>query len=466
MADIDFRVEQSKRAAFQAATQRIRDHAHALEFIRQGETKMELKNKSDHEIQTSLSNLRQKAEDIVSKFSRSGWTDDSRKLFTDIHARIGELEAEQSLRQPQAALTVPGGSRILNKGGSADGPFRSFGEQLQAVMRSSMPGQRPDDRLYQIQNATGLSETTPSDGGFLVQSDFSTKLLEMAGTQSLLYPRVNKIQISGNSNSIELPGVDETSRATGSRWGGVQTYWLDEAQEKSASKPKFRQVKMSLKKLAGLCYATDELIQDSSILGQVISQSFSDEISFVRDDMVLNGTGAGQPLGILNSAALVTQDAEGGQAADSIVFENCLHMFSRMVPGSRKNAVWIVSQSAEVQLYQMSLAVGTGGSPIFLPGGSASPTPYATLFGRPVLVCEQAAALGDLGDILFIDPSQYLWAEKGGIKTDMSIHVKFEYDESVFRFVYRCDGCPSWANSLTPFKGSDSVSPFVALAAR
>ena len=39
-------------------------------------------------------------------------------------------------------------------------------------------------------------------------------------------------------------------------------------------------------------------------------------------------------------------------------------------------------------------------------------------------------------------------------------------DESVFRLVYRCDGQPLWSAALTPFKGSNTLSPFVTLAER
>jgi hypothetical protein len=44
--------------------------------------------------------------------------------------------------------------------------------------------------------------------------------------------------------------------------------------------------------------------------------------------------------------------------------------------------------------------------------------------------------------------------------------VRFEYDESVFRFVTRLDGQPVRASALIPYKGSATLSNFVALAAR
>jgi len=281
----------------------------------------------------------------------------------------------------------------------------------------------------------------------------------------ILAPRCRRISISGNSNGIKINGVDETSRAS-TRSGGIIGYWKDEAAQKTASKPKFRQIELTLHKLIGLCYATDELLSDASALEGFIRQAFAAEFGFLLDDAIIRGSGAGQPLGILNAGCLVTVTKEAQQQADTIVWENVVKMYARLFAGSRPNAVWLINQAAEAQLMQMAMSVGTGGVPVYLPAGGASQSPYATLFGRPVIAIEQCSALGDVGDIIFGDFNGYIIAEKGGIESAMSIHVKFDYDESVFRFVLRVDGQPVRASSLTPYKGSDALSHFVTLAAR
>jgi HK97 family phage major capsid protein len=341
--------------------------------------------------------------------------------------------------------------------------FHTIGDQMVAVMRAGMPGGHIDPRLYNA--ATGLNETSPSDGGFLVQTDFSSELLQEVYATGLLAPRCRRISISGNSNGIKINGVDETSRAS-TRSGGIVGYWKDEAAQKTASKPKFRQIELTLHKLIGLCYATDELLADAAALEGFIRQAFAAEFGFLLDDAIIRGTGAGQPLGILNAGCLVTVTKEAGQGADTIVWENVVKMYARLFAGSRANSIWLINQAAESQLMQMAMSVGTGGVPVYLPAGGASQSPYATLFGRPVIAIEQCSALGDVGDIIFADFNGYILAEKGGIESAMSIHVKFDYDESVFRFVLRVDGQPVRASSLTPYKGSDALSHFVALAAR
>jgi HK97 family phage major capsid protein len=217
-----------------------------------------------------------------------------------------------------------------------------------------------------------------------------------------------------------------------------------------------------------LCYATDELLDDASALEGVIRSSFASEFGFLLDDAIINGLGTGQPLGILNAGCLVSVSKETGQKASTIVAENVINMYSRLFASSRGNAVWLINQNIEPQLFQMSLAIGTGGIPIYMPAGGLSGLPYGTLFGRPVLAIEQAASLGTVGDIIFADlAGGYILAEKGGVKSDVSIHMRFDYDESVFRFVMRVDGQPVRATALTPYKGATSTqSHFVALATR
>lgn len=338
--------------------------------------------------------------------------------------------------------------------------FASFGEQLMAAYRAATPGGKVDERLT-TRAASDLNESTPSDGGFLVQQDFVTELLKRTYETGILASKVKKIPISTNANGMKINAIDEDSRANGSRWGGVQTYWEGEADEITASKPKFRQMELSLKKLTGLCYATDELLQDAAALEAVIRQAFAEEFGFKIDDAILSGSGEGEPLGILNSGAIVTVAKEASQT-DTITVENLIKMWNRLWSRSRANAVWYINQELEPYLYTLKI----GDKPVYIPAGGLSEKPYGTLFGRPVVPIEQCSAAGEVGDIILADIGQYLLIDKGGIKSASSIHVRFLYDENVFRFIYRVDGKPIWTKPLTPYKGSATVSPFVTLAKR
>jgi HK97 family phage major capsid protein len=384
------------------------------------------------------------------------------KRFT---SEMGEVRSDvEALSKCVAVSLSPGGGEPMNIN---RGVYASLGEQLKDVANASRPGgdTRAIDRLMKVQASSGANEAVPSDGGFLIQPSFSYELLKKSIQVSVLQPRCMQLAVSANSNSITLPMVDESSRANGSRWGGIQSYWVPEGERLTGTKPKIRTQTIELNKLTGLCYASDELLHDSTIAGQVISNGFASELAFKTDDAIINGNGAGMPMGILNSPALVVVPKQAGQTAKTILFENIVDMYSRLVASSDANACWLINKDVLPQLFTMVLAAGTGGVPVFMPAGGASGQPFMTLFGKQVIPIEQAHTLGTVGDIMLVNLNEYLWIDKG-IQQASSIHVRFEYQESVFRFSKRCDGQPLWNLPLTPYKGANTLSPFVALATR
>jgi HK97 family phage major capsid protein len=343
--------------------------------------------------------------------------------------------------------------------------WNGIGDFLQAVAKEAR-GYGRDERLVETRQL-GLNEGVPSEGGFLVTTDFANELIKKTYENGILASRANKTPISENANGLVINAIAETSRVTGSRHGGVQTYWLHEAGTKTPSMPAFRQMELKLKKLIGLYYATDELLQDTSALESIVTEAFADDMAFMVDNGIYRGTGVGQPLGITGHAGTVVVPAEAGQAANTILFENIINMWSRCWGKARQNAAWFINQDLEPQLYSMSMAVGVGGVPVYMPAGGISGQPFGTLFGRPVIPIEQASTLGTVGDITLGDFSQYKMIDKGGIQSASSIHVAFTTDQSAFRFVYRCDGQPMWNSVLTPATGSgNTLSPFVQLATR
>lgn len=157
---------------------------------------------------------------------------------------------------------------------------------------------------------------------------------------------------------------------------------------------------------------------------------------------------------------------ESGQAASTVVIQNIIKMYARLWSRSRQNAVWYINQDILPQLMTMTLAVGSGGSVVWMPAGQIAGQPFDTLLGIPVIPIEQCASLTNQGDIILADMSQYLAIDKGSMQAASSIHVRFVNDESVFRFTYRCDGQPGWNTALTPYKGSATQSPFITLQNR
>jgi len=331
-------------------------------------------------------------------------------------------------------------------------------EFLLASLRSIFTQDQKDARLKD------LSETISGDGGLLVPEEFRAELLMIALEEAVIRPRARVIPMG--SASLRFPSIRDTSHAT-NVFGGVSGTWVAEGGTVSSTtnQPTFSAVRLVANKLTAYSVVSNELLGDSAIsLEALILALYPQAIAYFEDDAFINGTGVGQPLGILNANALISIAKETGQAATTIVWENILNMYSRMLPASINRAVWIGHTDIFPQLATMALNVGTGGGAVWLSNGVGAPP--VSILGRPVIFTEKAQTLGTAGDLYFVDLSHYLIGDRQAMTMARSEHVNFTADQMVYRFIQRLDGRPWLTSALTPRNGSNTVSPYVALATR
>ena len=310
----------------------------------------------------------------------------------------------------------------------------------------------------------GMSEGVAADGGYLVMPEFAQGIIDRVYANDL-WSRTDNFTVTGNNMTFNVNA--ETSRANGSRHGGLRGYWVGEGNAVTASKPTFREVSMKLYKLGVLVYLTSELLDDGgAALEQYVARKAAEEFNFMIGDSLINGTGAGQPLGILNAPSLVSVAKESGQAAATLQPENVVKMNSRFFAPNNGNSVWLQNQDIDPQLHLMTLGIGSSGIATYMPPGGLSSAPYATLMGRPLLPTEFNATLGTQGDLIKADLGQILSISKGGLMSAASIHVEFLTDQLVLRFVMRLNAQPWESSAITPYKGSNTQSNFVTLDTR
>lgn len=344
-------------------------------------------------------------------------------------------------------------------------PFANLAEQLKAIADSERSRQL-DPRLAEIRAALGGNESVPAEGGFLVIPEFAQGLIKRVYDVGLVVKNCFKMPMT--SARLIMHAVDEDSRVDGSRWGGIQAYWLAEAGTYTATKPKFREQQYVANKLIALSYATEEQLEDGPAWEAYVSEAVPQELAFQVDTAVFSGSGAGQPLGFQNSGALIVVPKDSADSTATIDTNDVINMWSRMWGRSRLNAVWFINQDIEPALIPLTL-----GSPSLAqiliytaPGINGNPGPYGKMFGRDVIPVEQASTLGTQGDINLVDMTQYILAQHTEVREDTSIHVAYLTGEQAFRWMIRLDGQPTWKKPLTPYKGSNTKSPFITLAKR
>lgn len=392
-----------------------------------------------------------------------------KSVRAELKAGAREVAPEALGARESIAKAVPAQARNPEEEGRWG--FSSFADFMGAVKECPNP-HKPGERILKAFNsptvqkaATGLGELVGSDGGFLVPPQFSSKIFERMYGENSLLSKTDQYPVTGNS--MEWPRSAESSRADGSRWGGVRSYWVQEGSTITASQPSFGKFRQNLHKLATLVALTNELKNDAPALEAYLNKVFASEMSFETGKAIFRGNGVGRPVGFLNAACAVTVSAEAGQSAATVLSANIVKMWARrFAMGPTGSYMWLINQDVGPQLHLMTLGIGTAGVTTFLPPGGLSGAPYGSLMGAPILEVEWASTLGTVGDICLVDLSQYVTISNGGPQTLNSMHVYFTTDQEAVRTTWRVDGAPWWASALTPYQGTNTQSPFILLATR
>lgn len=306
----------------------------------------------------------------------------------------------------------------------------------------------------------GATMGVPTDGGFFLQGETVVDLMTTGFNNSEILPRMAKRTLTA-TQFIEIIGIDEQSRKDGSRGGGIRVYNDKELGSVDPTKTQLNKIRIEPKKLTGLFYCSEEWQRNATFMGQEVRQLFGEEFSFKCQNIGIRGSGVGEGLGALNAPCLVTVPKETNQTAGTILTKNLSKMWARF---AGKSPAWFMNRDCGPQLDELSIVAGTGAlEPRFVTYDAQG---IMRIKGAPVIPIEQCETVGTVGDILLADWSQVVAADQGDINEAMSVHVNFIYGQNTYRFTYYFDCQPRWKSAVAPFKGSNTVSPLVALASR
>lgn len=408
-----------------------------------------------------VGDIDRQVEEQVQKTIRDFLTEHKAELRRPDMTPATAADVRRQQRQTGAAYNATADGVAL------DGKFSSMVDFFETINdRADVRDDNIRDKRKLIKNA--MSSVDPATGGFLVPEEVRSELLQFSLENAIVRPRATVIPMA--SLRAAIPFVDATTN-NGSVYGGVIAYWTEEGAALVQSQPAFGRIVLEAKKLTAYTEVPNELRQDSQpSVEALLYNMFPKAIAWFEDIAFLRGTGVGEPLGILNplNTATVSVAGQGGQTTGTIVWENIVAMYSRMMPSSLNRAVWLVAPNALPELMTTALTVGTGGAPIGMASMDGQSGPQLTLLGRPVIITEKVNGLGNAagGDINFIDFDQYLIGDRMAMDAQASTEYRFGNDVTAYRFIERVDGRPWVQSAVTPANGGPTLSPFVSLAAR
>ena len=319
-------------------------------------------------------------------------------------------------------------------------------------------------KFYNTAPTTSGTERIAPDGGYAVPADFRADIWDKLTGEFSLLGLTNQLYTTSNVIVWTKNEVEAWNNADGS---GVRVYWKGEGSALTQSKPLLESSTETLGKLSALIPISEELSEDAPSIDSYLRRTTANKFDSELNRCFVDGSGVGQPLGILNSGCLVSVAKESAQAADTIVYANLAKMVSRCYGPSFARSVWLINPDCWPQLFQLHVSGNNNDTPVFQPPQGAAGAPMGTLFGRPIIPVQACKTVGDKGDIVLADFSQYMTVMKAsGMRTDVSMHLYFDTDHLAYRFVLRISGMPLWRTYITPLNGNNYQSCFISLDER
>ncbi len=311
------------------------------------------------------------------------------------------------------------------------------------------------NKIIHIEDAKALAENVGATGGFLVPQEFQARVLSVQENETVVRPRAEVIRMS--RREIKIPSLDQVGTVTGgfSWFGGVRTFYLEEAGAMTESSMDFRDTTLTAHNLTAYTRSSNQLLDDSAIsLQDFLMSVIPRALAYQADFDYLQGDGVGKPQGVINAGATITINRTG---TVNVVYEDLVAMVESALPSG--NMLWVASQSVMSNLLLMT---GPSGNPAFLWGSAERGVP-STLLGFPIIFSDKVPVVGTAGDIGLYDFSYYLVGDRQAITLDMSIHERFQNNQTSWRAIMRHDGQPWLSAPITYRDGSTQVSPFVRL---
>lgn len=360
---------------------------------------------------------------------------------------------------PQAP--VPSADDAPPYGAALDSqPFaKSWGAFLGALRNS------PDDVHQAIRNAGGeWTERRLSEGGALVPENLRQEILFYLGA-SIIRPRA--MVIPADTLRTGLPSLDNPDQSGGQQGlGGIEFSLVPDGGAIPASAGKFGRVFLEAQKIAALIEdIPNELLEDASeamgdLLGRVIALGYG----WFIDDLAINGTGAGEPQGLMYSPAAYEVTRTTGS---EVLHKDVVAMLKALHPASKKTATWLASEDTFDYLLELYETVGSAptGQQIPPPGTLRynSQTGQWELMGLGIEVSDHQPQIGTPGDLILADLGLMVIAERQALEVELSSKgAGFPSGTTSARIRGRLD-MRYWPQSVYTLRNGRQCSPLAVL---
>ena len=155
----------------------------------------------------------------------------------------------------------------------------------------------------------------------------------------------------------------------------------------------FEKIPFMAYKIASLCKISDTFIYDNKFdIQKYITNEFARRFGRAEERYFINGTGIGEPTGILNAADTGVETAE-------LTYDDVIKLFFSVKPEYRKKAVWVVNDDTALKLRTLKNSAGD-----YIWNHSDN-----TILGRPVEISNHMPNAESGNKPIFFGDLSYFW---------------------------------------------------------
>ena len=302
-----------------------------------------------------------------------------------------------------------------------------------------------------------LATTSGADGGVLMGKQLFGQILQLPADTDYMRDMCRELPAGTPPNAeLEIPYLDQT----GSKgiYAGMAVYSAKEASDlTNATTPKFKSIFIKPQKVGAYVVVTEELMANAAAAAGFIAPLFRGAQSAWLDDKIGTGTGAGEPKGFRSCSAVISVDRD---TTSHIKYVDAVNMYVRTL--GRGRYIWVCSK-VDVLAELMTMTDGAGQLAWTTSAREGEPNRF---IGLPVFYDELGPALGSAGDLMLVDLAYYLLKQgmPPTLKNDQTFS-NFLAGKLTIKMDFYIDGQPWLQSPLTLRDGSNTVSPFIKLAA-
>ncbi|EDT75852.1 phage major capsid protein [Clostridium butyricum] len=297
-------------------------------------------------------------------------SDDDTKRYNEIKAEIEGIDATLTAIEEQRTIET----RTIAKKDREE-ETRTAEEIANEELRYIFTGQVPETRA-----ASSMNTTTNAEGGFVVNKELSQNIIKEIKDRSDVYKFFNGTSIKGN---LRIPKQASSGTAE----------WVTEnpTTDPTATIPTLDIIELGQNRLYRESAITQQMVNVEELdLQGFVKVDIADTMTDAIESAIFNGTGTGQPTGIVNGIKAknkITVDTRG-----EITVDDFKKAKAKIKQNIVKNAKWFMN--AETFLLVDLIKDGMG-RPLLQPN-VADGTGY-TILGLPVVLTDAMALPTDTG---------------------------------------------------------------------